>query len=202
MNTFWKLIKRVLVAIYNRIMGLFGACPLPNDEQLNEELITMRDAGGRDCAVPCVGNSTGNTYEAAHAALHHADLPFFLESPLFSNPWNLYRALIVLGFWKMNVTLQMLLNGKCEAGRTIVLVKKSFTQQHWVVWAGIDGFGNHLLFWGDSEKPVSKTPAQLSELFLTSSPNCAFQVYKANFFRLMFERLKRYLRGFKDVTTS
>jgi len=150
-----------------------------------------------DCEVAALSIATQKTYEQVKSALNRINLPGDLESPIFSNPWNLYRALVKLGFWKMNVTLQMLLNGECEQNTTIVLVKKSFTQQHWIVWAGIDGSGNHRLFWGDSGKPVVKTPAQLSELFLTSSPNCAFQVYKANFFRLMFERIKSFFGGSK-----
>lgn len=153
-------------------------------------IILMQCEGGRDCHNAAIGTACQVSYEKTSKATGHKDLPGPLESPLFSNPWNLYRALIVLGFWKMNVTLQMLLNGDCEAGKTIVLVKKSFTQQHWVVWAGIDGFGNHRLFWGDSEKPVMKTAAQMQSLFLTSKPNCAFQVYKANFWRLMLARLQ------------
>lgn len=151
-------------------------------------IVLMREE--RDCHNAAIGTACQVSYEEASKATGHKDLPGPLESPVFSNPWNLYWALIVLGFWKMNVTLQMLLNGKCQPCRTIVLVKKSFTEQHWVVWAGIDGFGNHLFYWGDSERPVKKTPAEVRELFLKSKPNCAFQVYKANFFRLMWERLK------------
>lgn len=143
-----------------------------------------------DCEVAALSIATQKTYEQVESALNRINLPGDLESPIFSNPWNLYRALVKLGFWKMNVTLQMLLNGKCEAGKTIVLVKKSFTQQHWVVWAGIDAFGNHLIYWGDSKTPVKKSPIELQKLFVTSKPNCAFQVYRANFWRLMLARFQ------------
>jgi hypothetical protein len=96
----------------------------------------------------------------------------------------------VLGFWKRNVTLTMLLNGDCEAGKTIVLVKKSFTQQHWVVWCGIDAFGMHRCLWGDKAEPRLLSPKQMRDYFTTSKPNCAFQVYKANFWRLMLARVQ------------
>lgn len=144
-----------------------------------------------DCEVAALSIATQKTYEQVESALNRINLPGDLESPIFSNPWNLYRALIVLGFWKMNVTLQMLLNGDCEPGKTIVLVKKSTTQQHWVVWAGIDGFGMHRFFWGDSATPCLKSPTEVRRLFTVGSPaNCAFQVYRANFWRLMLARLQ------------
>lgn len=144
-----------------------------------------------DCEVAAIATACGVDWVTACAALHWRKMPGVLEV-IFANPWNLYKALITLGFWKKNVTLQMLLNGKCEPGKTIVLIKKSFTQQHWVVWAGLDGFGNHLFFWGDSEKPVKKTPVEVQELFLKSKPNCAFQVYKANFWQLMFAKVQAF----------
>ena len=145
-----------------------------------------------DCEVAVIANATQITYDEAMAALGRIDLPYDLESPVFANPINLYRALIKLGFWKKNITLTMLLNGECEKGSTIVLVKKSLTQQHYVTWEGIDNQGNHLLLWGQKETPVTRTPAQLKELFLTSWPNCAFQVYKASFWRLMWEKFKAF----------
>lgn len=152
-------------------------------------IILMKESN--DCHNAVIGTACEVSYEAASKAIGHIDLPGPLESPIFSNPWNLYRALIVLGFWKMNVTLQMLLNGDCEPGKTIVLVKKSTTQQHWVVWAGIDGFGMHRFFWGDSATPCLKSPTEVRRLFTVGSPaNCAFQVYRANFWRLMLARLQ------------
>ncbi len=153
-------------------------------------IVLMKCEGGRDCHNAAIGTACQVSYEDANKATGHKDLPGPLESLIFSNPWNLYLSLIKMGFWKMNVTLQMLLNGQCKPGKTIVLVKKSLTQQHWVVWAGIDGFGNHLFYWGDSEKPRTVTASELRELFTTSRPNCAFQVYRASFWRLMWERLK------------
>lgn len=153
-------------------------------------IILMKESN--DCHNAVIGTACEASYEAASKAIGHIDLPGPLESPIFSNPWNLYRALITLGFWKMNVTLQMLLNGKCQPGKTVVLVKKSFTQQHWVVWAGLDPFGMHKVLWGDSEKPRLISSIELQKLFTTSKPNCAFQVYKANFWRLMVAKVQSW----------
>lgn len=146
-----------------------------------------------DCEVAALATALGITWEEAQKALDWQRLPKGLENPVFGNPWNLYRALVSLSYWKRNVTLQMLLNGDCEPMKTIVLVKKSFTQQHYVVWGGIDSFGRHILYWGDSEKPVLKSVPELTSLYRKSWPNMACQVYKANVFRIMLERFKLWI---------
>ena len=145
-----------------------------------------------DCEVAALATALNITWEEAQKALDWRRLPKGLENPVFGNPINLYRALIGLGYWKQNITLTMLLNGTCTPRKTIVLVKKSFVQQHWVVWAGIDAFGNHLLLWGDNEKPVAKTPVEMRDLFCKSIPNCAFQPYKASAWRILWEKIKAF----------
>lgn len=146
---------------------------------------------GTDCEVAALATALGITWEQARDLLSWRDLPGPLENPVFGNPWNLYRALIRAGYWKYNITLADLLNGRCEPGKTIVLVKKSTTQQHWVVWAGINGFGQHQFYWGDSKELRLKSPGEVRALFTAGAPaNCAFQVYKANIWRLMLARVQ------------
>lgn len=148
-----------------------------------------------DCEIAAIATACGVTYEQAKKALNWRDLVGWMESPVFGNPWNLYRALIGLGFWKKNINCTILLNGDCVPGKTIVLVKKSFTEQHWVVWSGMTSFGSHKLLWGNSLIPVLVSSPKMQELFLTSQPNCAFQVYKANALHLLFRRIESYVRG-------
>lgn len=155
------------------------------------QIVLMREA--TDCEVAALATALGITWEQARDLLSWRDLPGPLENPVFGNPWNLYRALIKAGYWKRNVTLTMLLSGDCEPGKTIVLVKKSTAQQHWVVWAGINGFGMHMFYWGNSKEPCLKSSTEARKLFTAGAPaNCAFQVYKANFWRLMLARVQSW----------
>lgn len=148
-----------------------------------------------DCEVAAIATACGIDYEKAKKALGWRDLPGGLENPIFGNPWNLYRALIVLGFWKKSLEPSDLFTGRAEPGKTILLVKKSFTQQHWVVWGGVNAFGFHLIYWGDKEQPRYLTTPELESYLVKSWPDCAFTVYKANVWRLMWERLKGFFRG-------
>jgi len=155
------------------------------------QLVLMKETN--DCHNPVIANSCGVTYEQAAAAIGHKDLPGPLESPIFSNPWNLYRALIRLGFWKKNVTLAMLLNGACEPGKTVVLLHNPTNPtlaQHWVTWHGKDCLGRHLLAWGNSQEFKRVSPELLADYYRRGWPNCAFQVYKANIWRLMLARVQ------------
>jgi len=186
----WKLIFRVLSAVVNRVKGLLGYPPPPRPEQIGERLVTMRCDGGRDCAVPVVANSCSAaaglvpsiTYEQAHDALHHADLPGPLESPLLSNPEWLIHAIKSLGFKARKATLTELLDGELPPGRTIVLVHKAGNWlegtlfQHWVVWFGRDANGNHRLHWGQNQEFVVKTSSELIALVTAGWPNCVFEV--------------------------
>ena len=149
----------------------------------------------RDCHVAVIATACQVSYEEAAKALNHIKLGG-LESPVFSNPWNLYRALIKLGFWKKNITWHDIEHGNAKPDETIMLVKNSFLEQHWVVWSGtekhiVDGAEKvfHRLYWGDSVEPVLMTSERLLEMFTTSFPNCAFQVYNANFWSLLWARI-------------
>ena len=155
-------------------------------------IILMQCEGGRDCHNAAIGTACQVSYDDASKATGHKDLAATLESPIFSNPWNMYRALAKLGFWKKNITLTNLLQDAAEPMRTIVLIHNldnPTLSQHWIVWGGIKG-GYHVCYWGDSDKPRLIAAQRLESLFRRGWPNCAFQVYKANFFRLMWEKLK------------
>jgi hypothetical protein len=145
-----------------------------------------------DCEVAAVATATETTYDKAKKALSWRDLPGGAENPVYGNPWNLYRALLNLGYWKRNVTLTDLLTGNFTPMKTIVLVHDPddpLFSQHWTVHAGISQAGNHLLLWGDNIVPRIVSPAKLKIYFKRGWPNCAFEVYKASIWRLIFQRL-------------
>lgn len=150
----------------------------------------MRDL--TDCEVPVIANACGVTYDQAKAALDWRRLPKGVENPIYGNPWNLYRALISLGFWKRNVTLTELLNGKAEPGKTVVLLhdpQSPTLKQHWCTWHGKTG-DHHALAWGDSQQLRPVPDYQLISYFRKGWPNCAFQVYKASVWRLIIARVQ------------
>lgn len=153
-----------------------------------------------DCHNAAIGTACEVSYEKAAKATGHVNLPGMLESPVFSNPWNMYRALTKLGFWKRNLTWADLKAGRAKPGKTIVLVKQSLMQQHWVVWDGLQHFSNnktfHRVYWGDSEEPRLISEAEFENMFLRKILGdkrlfiCAFEVYRASIWKLMWERLK------------
>jgi hypothetical protein len=57
------------------------------------------------------------------------------------------------------------------------------------------------VYWGDSETPCIITKQQLVDFYRKGWPNCAFQVYKANFWRLMWEKFKAKL-GIGDLSND
>lgn len=145
-----------------------------------------------DCEVAAIANACGVTYDRAANALDWRRLPKDAENPVFGNPWNLYRALISLGFWKKNVTLTDLLSFRAEPGKTVVLIhdpQNPTLQQHWVTWHGISG-ASHLLAWGQSQELRRVSAAVLTEYFRKGWPNCAFTVYKASLWQLMLARVQ------------
>lgn len=157
------------------------------------ELVLMREK--TDCEIPVIANACGVTYDEAKAALNWRRLPKGTENPVFGNPWNLYRALIRLGFWKKNVTLTDLLSFRAEPGKTVVLIhdpQNPTLAQHWVTWHGIDANKRHLLAWGDSQEFRRVSPDLLADYYRRGWPNCAFQVYKANFWLLMLARVQSW----------
>jgi len=171
------------------------------------QIVLMQCDGKRDCAVAAIGTACNVSYDQAAKALNHIDLPGPLESPILSNPWNLYRALVRLGFWKKNITLKMLLTGEAKAYDTIVLVKESLLAQHWVVYAGTQinvktGKLRYRFLWGDSDDIRIKSEEETILLFLTAWPNCAFQVYRANVFKIWVEKMQLFAEDLIDKLKS
>lgn len=155
-------------------------------------LVLMREK--TDCEVAAIANACGVTYDRAANALDWRRLPKDAENPVFGNPWNLYRALISLGFWKKNVTLTDLLSFRAEPGKTVVLIhdpQNPTLQQHWVTWHGMAGPA-HLLAWGQSQELKRVSAAVLTEYFRKGWPNCAFTVYKASVWRLIVAKMQSW----------
>ena len=156
-------------------------------------IVLMREE--RDCHNAAIATACEVDYEEASRATNHRKLGG-LESPIFSNPWNMYRALIRLGFWKKNINWHNILSGRYEPMKTIALVKNSLLEQHWIVLGArkvsLSGSASFQCYWGNSIEPVLLHEDKLKQLFLSHWPNCAFQVYKANVFRVWFERAKKF----------
>lgn len=148
-----------------------------------------------DCEVAAIATACHVPYEKARKALSWQQLRG-IENPIYGNPINLYRALIKLGFWKRNIKFRDLCNGKAKPGKTIVLIHRPehpIIQQHWVVWAGLDKNNNHRLWWGNNDKMCAViSSATMSAYFHRGWPNCAFEIYKANAFRIFWEKLKTF----------
>lgn len=161
MKTLWNLIKNFL--------------GFPMGEPLDEAMVTMREP--RDCHVAAVATACNTTYEIASRALWHWNLPFFLESPIISNPWNVERAIRSLGFSiEYNATIEQMVNNRLPTGKVVLLVHnpdswwKSLLMQHWIVWYGKTEEG-HRLHWGaKSDRFVYKTDDELRALVEGSWP--------------------------------
>ena len=149
-----------------------------------------------DCEVAALATALNITWEEAQKALDWQRLPKGLENPVFGNPWNLYRALIDIGYWKANKTLIQLLKGDYTPGKCIVLIHNPSSptlQQHWVVLgAKRHDHSGYEVFWGDSESPRFITEKMLKEYFLAGWPNCSFQPYKASAWRILWEKIKAF----------
>ena len=168
MKTLWRM-----------FLELIGYPTPPRPEQIGEKLVTMRQL--RDCHNAMVATLCGVTYEQAHKALWHFNLPWFLESPILSNPLNVKRGIRKLGFEPVEIGLSPLLNGTATPGKVGVLVHdpdNPMFAQHWVCWFGRDMAGNHRLHWGQNQEFVIKTDAELIDLVTGGWPNCIFEVRK------------------------
>lgn len=153
MNTLWNLLKRLL------------GFPQPGDD--NETYVTMREF--RDCAVAALATAAGVSYDEARRALWHWDLPFFLESPLLSNPWWLASAIASLGKSPVFADNLSDLSTK-DIGKTILLMHDprgglwGFLNQHWIVWFGRTPSGDHLVSWGAKNHLSLKTNDELETM--------------------------------------
>ena len=165
--------------LWRMFLELIGYPTPPRPEQIGEKLVTMRQL--RDCHIPAVATACGVTYEQAHKALWHFNLPWFLESPILSNPLNVKRGVKALGFTPVEIGLSPLINNMATPGKVIVLVhdpKNPIFAQHWVVWFGLGMDGKHRLHWGQYQDPVYKTQQELIDLVTAGTPNCVFEVRK------------------------
>jgi hypothetical protein len=169
----------MIKALWLAIKRLLGFPMPPSDEQKTEQLITMREK--RDCAVAAVATACRVTYEAAHKALCHWDLPFFLESPLLSNPLNMLRALRDLGFDPDEKSkISELLRSELPPGKTICLVHnpdgaiKGTLQQHWVVYMGRSIYpdGEYLFHWGQDQTLKAFRQQEVIDMLTAGWPNC------------------------------
>lgn len=170
----WKLIKRVL-----------GFPPAPSAEQVNEVLITMREA--RDChnsaGATAAGAALGRrvSYEEAAKAFNHWNLPWFTESPLLSNPLMMQRGMKRLGCKVRNVKISELLRGELKPGAVICLMHDPSGDiagtigQHWVVWMGKDAAG-HLFHWGIKQQLRTYSEADTVDMLTSGWPNALYEV--------------------------
>ena len=159
------------------LRGLLGYPMPPEPYQIGERFVTMREE--RDCLVAAIATLLGITYEAAHKAIRHRNLPSFLESPLLSNPMVAVNSLKRLGQSPTLIGLTSLLNVTAVSGKVLVLLHNPdnpIFSQHWVVWFGRSVDGKHQLAWGNSQEFVLKTDAEMIELVTKGWPNCMIEV--------------------------
>ena len=149
-----------------------------------------------DCEVAVIATALQITWEDAQEALDWRELPKGINSPIMGNPWNLYRALISLGYWKANKTWKQIENGDYTPGMCIMLIHNPTNptlQQHYIVISDKrDDLGGYLVFWGDSEQPRLIKTDKLKAYFLKGYPNCSFQPYKASVIRILWEKVKSF----------
>ena len=163
------------------LKSLLGYPMPPRPEQVGEQLVTMREE--RDCHVAAIATACGVTYEQAHKACKHRNLPFFLESPIFSNPKALVAAIERLGLETSDkATVTQLLTGVLPVGKTIILVHDfstklgGFIGQHWVVYMGRDSQGNFLLHWGQVQELEIVSPSDMVKYITAGWPNCIITI--------------------------
>jgi hypothetical protein len=171
----------VVKTILRWLRGLLGYPMPPEPHQIGERFVTMREK--RDCLVAAIATLLGISYEAAHKAIGHRNLPFFLESPLLSNPKALVAAIERLGFEANDkATVMQLIAGLLPAGKTIILVHDfstrlgGFIGQHWVVFMGRDNQGNFLLHWGKVQELEIVKPADMVKYITAGWPNCIVSI--------------------------
>jgi hypothetical protein len=181
-----KRVLRALSMLWYRVITLFGWPMPPSEEQKEEELVTMREK--RDCHVPVIANTCGVSYEKAHSASWHFNLPWLFESPLISNPWNVCRAIRSLGFdADDSITWAQIKSRKLPVGKLIILVHepssdvKGTLMQHWITCHEYRSDGYFGLHWGKKQELVYKSESDLLALFKSGIPACAILVKdKAN----------------------
>jgi hypothetical protein len=174
LKNFWVLVKRLL-----------GFPPEPTEEQKTEILITMRES--RDChnaaGATAAGVALGRrvSYEETSKAFNHWNLPWFLESPLLSNPLMMIRGMKRLGCKVRNVKISELLRGELKPGAVICLMHDpggfiaGTIGQHWVVWMGKDTDG-HLFHWGKSQTLRTYSEQDTVDMLTSGWPNAVYLI--------------------------
>lgn len=168
------------MSIMENIWAMLGYPRKPQPHQVGEAIVTQRE--DRDCLVVAVANACKISYEKAHGAVHHADLPFFFESPIMSNHWNAFRTLESLGKNTRELgEIDDLLRPDYQqyAGRILLLLHdptstvSSIVNQHWVVWNGyFPEMERHALLWGNSQLEKLKKHPTLEKMFTAGWPDC------------------------------
>jgi hypothetical protein len=170
----------VVKTILRWLRGLLGYPMPPEPHQIGERFVTMREA--RDCHVAAIATACGVTYEQAHKACKHHNLPFFLESPIYSNPLALIAAIERLGCRVENLKISELLHGGMPAGKVVCLVHNptnaiaATLQSHWVVYMGTSDGGEYLFHWGKSQVLEALTRKELIDMLTAGWPNAVFRV--------------------------
>jgi hypothetical protein len=142
-----------------------------------------------ECETAMIATLTQTDYDKVNKLMHRKRwLPDWLENPIYGNPLTVYWVLTKLGFWKDNLFINEFLMGKAVPYKTAMLVKKSLTKQHWVVFCGYDNNEYHFL-WGDRFTPIALSRKQVINLFKTDGfVNDCFTVYKCNVFNKLLQR--------------
>ena len=162
------------------LKSLLGYPMPPRPEQVGEALVTMREA--RDCHVAAIATACGVSYEQAHKATGHRNLPGFLESPIYSNPKALVAAIERLGCQVKSLKISELLHGEMPAGKVICLVHNptnaiaATLQSHWVVYMGTSDGGDYLFHWGKGQALEALTREKLIDMLTAGWPNAVFRV--------------------------
>ena len=110
-------------------------------------VVTMRESA--DCEESSLATAANVSYEQAKRAIGKPPiLPEAVNDPIFGNPENMKAAIRRLNRTPITRTQTDILSGKAAAGKTVVLLRASTMQQHWVCLAGVTP--THVsFFWGD-----------------------------------------------------
>jgi hypothetical protein len=110
-------------------------------------VVTMRESA--DCEEASLATAAGVSYEQAKRAIGKPPfLPESVNDPLFGNPENMKAAIRRLNRTPITRTQTDILTGNAAAGKTVVLLRASTLQQHWVCLESVTP--THVSFhWGD-----------------------------------------------------
>jgi len=156
------------------------------------KIVTMKH--DTDCEVAMLATALQVDYETACKAINWKKLPYGLENPVYGNPYNVYLALLKLGYWKQNLNWKEFLkyNGIC-----CVLIhdnKHPYIKQHWIVRESYQN-GYHKCYFGYTDIPVYLDNNKIKRYIFDGYPNCIFKPYKCDIFTRIFKYIKLKLKG-------